>query len=171
MSDMNRKIYILPTNEPEIDALKVVGNQDWFQIIGCFVDETSKIDKNYSQIILWQIWNSAENSVRSFQSNADHYKKMYEDSFINQRASASGREIDEQNDDFMLKQGKTWKALCDKYKSISDAVVQLYEQLYDMHPKDRKITKQSKGTVRTIKDMTPKEIEQTKEMSAQAFGY
>lgn len=171
MSYENKRLHILPTNEPEIDAIKVVGNQDWFQIIGCFVDETSKIDKNYSQIMLWQIWNSAENSVRSFQSNADHYKTIYENSLINERASASGREIDEQNDDHLLKQGKTWRALADKYKAISDAVVQLYEQLYDMHPKDRKMNKQSKGSVRTIKDMTPEEIEKTKQMSAQAFGY
>ena len=171
MSYQNKRLHILPTNEPEIDAIKVVGNQDWFQIIGCFVDETSKIDKNYSQIMLWQIWNSAENSVRSFQSNADYYKNIYENQILNQRVSPSGREIDEQNDDHLLKQGKTWRALSDKYKAISDAVVQLYEQLYDMHPKDRKMNKQSKGSVRTIKDMTPEEIEKTKQMSAQAFGY
>ena len=45
MSYQNKRLHILPTSEPEIDAIKVVGNQDWFQIIGCFVDETSKIDK------------------------------------------------------------------------------------------------------------------------------
>ena len=64
----------LDTDEANIQAITMVANQDWFEIIGHLVDETSEVDVNYSQLLLWQMYNSSKQSVMSFSLNAQYYK-------------------------------------------------------------------------------------------------
>lgn len=161
----------LDTDDANIQAITMVANQDWFQIIGCMVDETSSVDVNYTQLILWQIWNSSRQSVSVFNRNKQWYKDKSKETFIDQRQSRSGQEIAEVNSDYMVLQGKTWNALYDKYKAINEASEKLYIQLFDMHPKDRKIVKKSQGKMRTLNDLTPEEVQRVNQMNDQMFGY
>ena len=161
----------LETDEANIQAITMVANQDWFEIIGHLVDETSEVDVNYSQLLLWQMYNSSKQSVMSFSLNAQYYKDKQMNSYQMDRESTSGQEIAETNANYMVLQGKTWNALAEKYKAINDATIRLYEQLYQQHPKDRKITKVSKGKMRTLSDMTPEEVQKIRQVNDQMFGY
>ena len=161
----------LNTDEANIQAITMVANQDWFEIIGHLVDETSEVDVNYSQLLLWQMYNSSKQSVMSFSLNAQYYKDKQMNSYQVERESTSGQEIAETNANYMVLQGKTWNALAEKYKAINDATIRLYEQLYQQHPKDRKITKVSKGKMRTLSDMTPEEVQKIRQVNDQMFGY
>lgn len=161
----------LETDEANIQAITMVANQDWFEIIGHLVDETSEVDVNYSQLLLWQMYNSSKQSVMSFSLNAQYYKDKQMNSYQVERESTSGQEIAETNANYMVLQGKTWNALAEKYKAINDATIRLYEQLYQQHPKDRKITKVSKGKMRTLSDMTPEEVQKIRQVNDQMFGY
>ncbi len=161
----------LETDEANIKGITMVANQDWYQILGHLVDETSDVDVNYSQLLLWQIYNSSKRSVFSFSFNAQYYKDKQMNSYQVDRESTSGQEIAETNANYMVLQGKTWNALTDKYKAINEASIKLYEMLYQQHPKDRKITKVSKGEMRTLADMTPQEVKRIKEVNDQMFGY
>ena len=170
MTTQIKKPRHLDTSPEDIQAIKQVANQDFFQVIGCFVDETSKIDRSYSQLLLWQIWSSAWKSTKTMEANADHYKKKYDDSNM-QGESETGQEIAEQNHNYLIEQGQTWRAMYDKYKAIEQAAAKLYEQIAEEHPSKRKIVKYSQGNVRTLKDMTPQEIADVKRVSTDAFGY
>ena len=161
----------LDTDEANIQAITMVANQDWYQILGHLVDETSEVDVNYSQLLLWQMYNSSKQSVMSFSLNAQYYKDKQMNSYQVERESTSGQEIAETNANYMVLQGKTWNALAEKYKAINDATIRLYEQLYQQHPKDRKITKVSKGKMRTLSDMTPEEVQKIRQVNDQMFGY
>lgn len=161
----------LETDEANIQAITMVANQDWFEIIGHLVDETSEVDVNYSQLLLWQMYNSSKQSVMSFSLNAQYYKDKQMNSYQMQRESTSGQEIAETNANYMVLQGKTWNALAEKFKAINEATIRLYEQLYQQHPKDRKITKVSKGKMRTLSDMTPEEVQKIRQVNDQMFGY
>lgn len=161
----------LDTDEANIQAITMVANQDWFEIIGHLVDETSEVDVNYSQLLLWQMYNSSKQSVMSFSLNAQYYKDKQMNSYQVERESTSGQEIAETNANYMVLQGKTWNALAEKYKAINQATIRLYEQLYQQHPKDRKITKVSKGKMRTLSDMTPEEVQKIRQVNDQMFGY
>ena len=161
----------LETDEANIQAITMVANQDWFEIIGHLVDETSEVDVNYSQLLLWQMYNSSKQSVMSFSLNAQYYKDKQMNSYQVERESTSGQEIAETNANYMVLQGKTWNALAEKYKAINQATIRLYEQLYQQHPKDRKITKVSKGKMRTLSDMTPEEVQKIRQVNDQMFGY
>jgi hypothetical protein len=161
----------LETDEANIQAITMVANQDWFEIIGHLVDETSEVDVNYSQLLLWQMYNSSKQSVMSFSLNAQYYKDKQMNSYQVERESTSGQEIAETNANYMVLQGKTWNALAEKFKSINEATIRLYEQLYQQHPKDRKITKVSKGKMRTLSDMTPEEVQKIRQVNDQMFGY
>ena len=161
----------LNTDEANIQAITMVANQDWFEIIGHLVDETSEVDVNYSQLLLWQMYNSSKQSVMSFSLNAQYYKDKQMNSYQVERESTSGQEIAETNANYMVLQGKTWNALAEKYKAINEATIRLYEQLYQQHPKDRKITKVSKGKMRTLSDMTPEEVQKIRQVNDQMFGY
>lgn len=161
----------LETDEANIQAITMVANQDWFEIIGHLVDETSEVDVNYSQLLLWQMYNSSKQSVMSFSLNAQYYKDKQMNSYQVERESTSGQEIAETNANYMVLQGKTWNALAEKYKAINEATIRLYEQLYQQHPKDRKITKVSKGKMRTLSDMTPEEVQKIRQVNDQMFGY
>ena len=161
----------LETDEANIQAITMVANQDWFEIIGHLVDETSEVDVNYSQLLLWQMYNSSKQSVMSFSLNAQYYKDKQMNSYQMERESTSGQEIAETNANYMVLQGKTWNALAEKYKAINEATIRLYEQLYQQHPKDRKITKVSKGKMRTLSDMTPEEVQKIRQVNDQMFGY
>ena len=68
MSYTNKPKYLI-TDEANIQAITMVANQDWFEIIGHLVDETSDVDVNYTQLLLWQIYNSSKQSVLSFSFN------------------------------------------------------------------------------------------------------
>ena len=170
MSYTNKPKY-LETDEANIQAITMVANQDWFEIIGHLVDETSEVDVNYSQLLLWQMYNSSKQSVMSFSLNAQYYKDKQMNSYQMERESTSGQEIAETNANYMVLQGKTWNALAEKYKAINEATIRLYEQLYQQHPKDRKITKVSKGKMRTLSDMTPEEVQKIRQVNDQMFGY
>ncbi len=170
MSYTNKPKYLI-TDEANIQAITLVANQDWFQILGHLVDETSDVDVNYTQLLLWQIYNSSKQSVMSFSFNAQYYKDKQMNSYQVDRESTSGQEIAETNANHMVLQGKTWNALAEKYKAINDASIKLYEMLYQQHPKDRKITKASKGKMRTLADMTPEEVKRITEVNNQMFGY
>lgn len=161
----------LETDEANIQAITMVANQDWFEIIGNLVDETSEVDVNYSQLLLWQMYNSSKQSVMSFSLNAQYYKDKQMNSYQVERESTSGQEIAETNANYMVLQGKTWNALAEKFKAINEATIRLYEQLYQQHPKDRKITKVSKGKMRTLSDMTPEEVQKIRQVNDQMFGY
>lgn len=161
----------LETDEANIQAITMVANQDWFEIIGNLVDETSEVDVNYSQLLLWQMYNSSKQSVMSFSLNAQYYKDKQMNSYQMERESTSGQEIAETNANYMVLQGKTWNALAEKFKAINEATIRLYEQLYQQHPKDRKITKVSKGKMRTLSDMTPEEVQKIRQVNDQMFGY
>lgn len=161
----------LETDEANIQAITMVANQDWFEIIGHLVDETSEVDVNYSQLLLWQMYNSSKQSVMSFSLNAQYYKDKQMNSYQMDRESTSGQEIAETNANYMVLQGKTWNALAEKFKAINEATIRLYEQLYQQHPKDRKITKVSKGKMRTLSDMTPEEVQKIRQVNDQMFGY
>jgi len=161
----------LETDEANIQAITMVANQDWFEIIGHLVDETSEVDVNYSQLLLWQMYNSSKQSVMSFSLNAQYYKDKQMNSYQVERESTSGQEIAETNANYMVLQGKTWNALAEKFKAINEATIRLYEQLYQQHPKDRKITKVSKGKMRTLSDMTPEEVQKIRQVNDQMFGY
>ena len=161
----------LNTDEANIQAITMVANQDWFEIIGHLVDETSEVDVNYSQLLLWQMYNSSKQSVMSFSLNAQYYKDKQMNSYQMERESTSGQEIAETNANYMVLQGKTWNALAEKFKAINEATIRLYEQLYQQHPKDRKITKVSKGKMRTLSDMTPEEVQKIRQVNDQMFGY
>lgn len=161
----------LNTDEANIQAITMVANQDWFEIIGHLVDETSEVDVNYSQLLLWQMYNSSKQSVMSFSLNAQYYKDKQMNSYQVERESTSGQEIAETNANYMVLQGKTWNALAEKFKAINEATIRLYEQLYQQHPKDRKITKVSKGKMRTLSDMTPEEVQKIRQVNDQMFGY
>lgn len=161
----------LETDEANIQAITMVANQDWFEIIGHLVDETSEVDVNYSQLLLWQMYNSSKQSVMSFSLNAQYYKDKQMNSYQIERESTSGQEIAETNANYMVLQGKTWNALAEKFKAINEATIRLYEQLYQQHPKDRKITKVSKGKMRTLSDMTPEEVQKIRQVNDQMFGY
>lgn len=161
----------LETDEANIQAITMVANQDWFEIIGNLVDETSEVDVNYSQLLLWQMYNSSKQSVMSFSLNAQYYKDKQMNSYQMDRESTSGQEIAETNANYMVLQGKTWNALAEKFKAINEATIRLYEQLYQQHPKDRKITKVSKGKMRTLSDMTPEEVQKIRQVNDQMFGY
>ena len=161
----------LNTDEANIQAITMVANQDWFEIIGNLVDETSEVDVNYSQLLLWQMYNSSKQSVMSFSLNAQYYKDKQMNSYQMQRESTSGQEIAETNANYMVLQGKTWNALAEKFKAINEATIRLYEQLYQQHPKDRKITKVPKGKMRTLSDMTPEEVQKIRQVNDQMFGY
>ncbi|BCV03377.1 MAG: hypothetical protein CM15mV66_060 [uncultured marine virus] len=54
---------------------------------------------------------------------------------------------------------------------IHNACADLYEQLYQMEWHERKVSKPSIGKMRTISDMSPDEIKETKRLSSEAFGY
>ena len=161
----------LNTDEANIQAITMVANQDWFEIIGHLVDETSEVDVNYTQLLLWQMYNSSKQSVMSFSLNAQYYKDKQMNSYQIERESTSGQEIAETNANYMVLQGKTWNALAEKFKAINEATIRLYEQLYQQHPKDRKITKVSKGKMRTLSDMTPEEVQKIRQVNDQMFGY
>ena len=161
----------LNTDEANIQAITMVANQDWFEIIGHLVDETSEVDVNYSQLLLWQMYNSSKQSVMSFSLNAQYYKDKQMNSYQVERESTSGQEIAETNANYMVLQGKTWNALAEKFKAINEATIRLYKQLYQQHPKDRKITKVSKGKMRTLSDMTPEEVQKIRQVNDQMFGY
>lgn len=161
----------LETDEANIQAITMVANQDWFEIIGHLVDETSEVDVNYSQLLLWQMYNSSKQSVMSFSFNAQYYKDKQMHSYQIERESTSGQEIAETNANYMVLQGKTWNALAEKFKAINEATIRLYEQLYQQHPKDRKITKVSKGKMRTLSDITPEEVQKIRQVNDQMFGY
>lgn len=161
----------LETDEANIQAITMVANQDWFEIIGHLVDETSEVDVNYTQLLLWQMYNSSKQSVMSFSLNAQYYKDKQMNSYQIERESTSGQEIAETNANYMVLQGKTWNALAEKFKAINEATIRLYEQLYQQHPKDRKITKVSKGKMRTLSDMTPEEVQKIRQVNDQMFGY
>ena len=107
----------------------------------------------------------------SFSLNAQYYKDKQMNSYQMERESTSGQEIAETNANYMVLQGKTWNALAEKFKAINEATIRLYEQLYQQHPKDRKITKVSKGKMRTLSDMTPEEVQKIRQVNDQMFGY
>ncbi len=170
MSYTNKPKYLI-TDEANIQAITLVANQDWFQILGHLVDETSDVDVNYTQLLLWQIYNSSKQSVMSFSLNAQYYKDAYEQTFVNERQAPDGTEISTINADNLLSQGKTWKALEDKYTAIHNACAELYKQLYQMEWHQRKVAKPSQGKMRTMSQMTPDEIAEAKRLSKEAFGY
>lgn len=161
----------LTTDDAIIGGIDYHRSQDWMSWIGQIVDENNDIDRVYTDLLLWQICNSTDKSVKSFKKNAQYYKDAYEQTFVNERQAPDGTEISTINADNLISQGKTWKALEDKYTVIHNACADLYRQLYQMEWHERKVSKPSIGKMRTMSDMSADEIKETKRLSSEAFGY
>ena len=168
---MNKAPTKLTTDDATICSIHYHQSQDWASWIGTLVDENCEIDRVYTDLLLWQICNSTYKSIQSFKKNAKYYKDVYEQTFVNERQAPDGTEISTINADNLLAQGKTWNALEDKYTAIHKACSDLYKQLYQMEWNQRKVAKPSQGNMRTMSQMTPDEIAETKRLSKEAFGY
>lgn len=161
----------LNTNANIIDGIHYHNTQDWTQWVGSLVDESNDIDRVYTDLLLWQLCNSTHKSIQSFAKNAQYWKDQLESTFTDERQAPDGTEISTINHDNMVEQGKTWKALEDKYTAIHKACSNLYQQLYQMKWTERKIEKPSKGKMRTQSNMTPEEKAEKQRIVSEMMGF
>tara|TARA_E500000318_G_scaffold99782_1_gene102043 strand:- start:279 stop:560 length:282 start_codon:yes stop_codon:yes gene_type:complete len=85
-------------------------------------------------------------------------------SIVDQREAETGQEIAQTNFDTLTEQAKTMDALARKYEAMHTSVKQLYLELYKEDFTKRKLPQQSKGKMRTLKDMTPSELASINQM-------
>lgn len=155
---MNNYVPTIQTSASDIDAINTMTSIDWYQHYKLQVDETSEVDIKYMNIYFWQICNSTYKSMTTFQRYSQGCRDKIKASIVDQREATSGQEIAQTNFDTLTEQTKTMDALYRKYEAMHLAVKQLYIELYKEDFTKRKLPQQSKGKMRTLKDMTPSEI-------------
>ena len=90
---MNKAPTKLTTDNATIASIHYHQSQDWASWIGSLVDENCEIDRVFSDLLLWQICNSTDKSIKSFKKKAQYYKDAYEQTFVNERQAPDGTEI------------------------------------------------------------------------------
>lgn len=155
---MTNYVPRIETNATEIDAINAMTGVDWYSIYQAQVDQTSGIDTKYMNIYLWGICNSTFRSMETFRGYYEKAKNNLQDSIVNERVATTGQEIAQTNFESLVDLAKTYDALYRKFQAMNEAAAKLYLELYKEDYKKRKLPQRSNGSVRTLKDMTPKEL-------------
>ena len=161
---MSNYVPRIETSASDIDAINTQSAIDWYELYKSQVDVTSEVDIKYMNIYLWQICNSTYKSMTTFQRYTQGYRDKIKLSIVDQREAETGQEIAQTNFDTLTEQAKTMDALARKYEAMHTAVKQLYLELYKEDFTKRKLPQQSKGKMRTLKDMTPSEVASINQM-------
>ena len=155
---MSNYVPRIETNATEIDAVNAMTAVDWYSIYQAQVDQTSDIDKKYMNIYLWGICNSTFKSMETFRGYYEKAKSNLQDSIVMDRVATTGQEIAQTNFESQVDLANTYDALYRKFQAMNEAAAKLYLELYQEDYKKRKLPQRSNGSVRTLKDMTPKEL-------------
>ena len=160
---MSNYVPPIETSTDEIDAINSMTGIDWYAHYKAEIDETSEIDVKYMNIYLWQICNSTKRSMDIFNGYYDTARTRLQDSIVNERVATVGQEIAQTNFDKQVAIAKTYDALYRKFAGMHNAARKLYLELYKEDYQKRKLPTKSKGVMRTMKDMTPAEIQAVKD--------
>ena len=160
---MSNYVPPIETSTDEIDAINSMTGIDWYAHYKAEIDETSEIDVKYMNIYLWQICNSTKRSMDIFKGYYDTARTRLQDSIVNDRVATVGQEIAQTNFEKQISIAKTYDALYRKFEGMHTAARKLYLELYKEDYQKRKLPTKSQGKMRTMKDMTPAEIQAVKD--------
>jgi hypothetical protein len=156
---MSNYVPPIETSNDEIDAINSMTGIDWYEHFKAEIDQTSEIDVKYMNIYLWQKCNTTKRSMDIFKGYYDTAKSRLQDSIVNDRVATVGQEIAQTNFDKQISIAKTYDALYRKFEGMHTAASKLYLELYHEEFHKRKLPNKSQGKMRTMKDMTPAEIQ------------
>jgi len=162
---MSNYVPPIETSKDEIDAINTMTGINWYDHYKAEIDETSTIDVKYMNIYLWQICNSTFKSMTVFRGYYESAKNKLQDSIVNERVATVGQEIAQTNFDTQVATAKTYDALYRKFEAMHSGAKKLYLELYKEDFTKRKLPQRSNGNVRTIKDLTPKELADVKALT------
>ncbi len=162
---MSNYVPPIETSTDEIDAINTMTGINWYDHYKTEIDETSTIDVKYMNIYLWQICNSTFKSMTVFRGYYETAKAKLQDSIVNDRVATVGQEIAQTNFDTQVATAKTYDALYRKFEAMHSGAKKLYLELYNEDFTKRKLPQRSNGNVRTIKDLTPKELADVKALT------
>jgi len=162
---MSNYVPPIETSTDEIDAINTMTGINWYDHYKAEIDETSTIDVKYMNIYLWQICNSTFKSMTVFRGYYESAKNKLQDSIVNERVATVGQEIAQTNFDTQVATAKTYDALYRKFEAMHSGAKKLYLELYKEDFTKRKLPQRSNGNVRTIKDLTPKELADVKALT------